>query len=354
MARDKGTLSKIDNSNPADYPNARIKNNTGGGDGTPVNEFVYGDIHEMLAKIMRLYDIPYNGLPDNETNGYQLVSALEALASKNDYVLDMSSASDILRIPIKLGKLRENESIVLKATVNKGVETTIRGTLDNVTKAVTFLGNFKINEYVRLINTPTSVVLVRLIDSFNLQSAVSDLGFLTGATQAEEDAGTISNKATTPLRNKTTFAKRVNGSQSGNYLVTQSRNGLMSKEDKEALDNITEPESIEKNYGVVRNIEIDSGYPTGTNFPVSGNITQATKTGGISGGEVIRCTLENAMDSLNYEVSVSIEYLGNDQYSNDLYPITFKKISTTQFQFTIQETGTSPEIYNLHFSIKQR
>lgn len=246
MARDKGTLSNIDNSNPADYPNARIKNNTGGGDGTPVNEFVYGDMHEMLAKLMRLYDIPYNGLPDNETNGYQLVSALEALASKNDYVLNMSSASDILRIPVKLGKLRENESIVLKATINKGVETSIRGTLDNVTKTVTFLGDFKINEYVRLINTPTSVVLVRLIDSFNLQSAVSDLGFLVGASQTEEDAGTISNKATTPLRNKTTFAKRVNGSQSGNYLAKPSsdpspRNGLMTPAQAEALLNITDP-----------------------------------------------------------------------------------------------------------------
>ena len=33
----------------ANYPYGRIKDNTGAGDGTPVNEFVYGDIHQFFA-----------------------------------------------------------------------------------------------------------------------------------------------------------------------------------------------------------------------------------------------------------------------------------------------------------------
>jgi len=249
MARDKAVQQNIDNSNPANYPNGRIKNNTGGNDGTPVNEQVYGDIHETLAKATRLYGIAYNGLPDNEANGYQLLEAIRALASKNDFVLDMSSSSNVLMIPIKLGKMLANESVILKAAVDKTTQTQIKGTLDNETRTVTFLGDFKATEYVRMIVTNTSVVLIRLIDSFNLNSAVADLGFLTSANQAEENAGTTNTKATTPLTNKSAYSERVNGASSSNYLAIETsqigtaRNGLMTPADKQAiqdfnLDNI--------------------------------------------------------------------------------------------------------------------
>lgn len=249
MARNKGTLSNINNSDLVNYPNGRIKNQTGIGDGTPVNEEVYGDLHEMKDKLMRLYGIAHNGLPDNEQNGYQLIEALIALASKNDYVLPLTTSADVLRVPLKLGKLKNDESFVLKAAAGKTTETTILGTLDNVSKSVTFLGTFKANEYVRMINTESSVVLVRMIDSFNLDSAVGDLSFLKAATQTEENTGTENTKATTPLTNKTVFQRRVNGADSSTYLAkptgdADARNGLLSSADKLKIDNFADPASV--------------------------------------------------------------------------------------------------------------
>ncbi len=247
--RNKLDQSNINNSDPANYPDGRIKNNTGGGNGTPVNEEVYGDIHEMKDKLMRLYNIEHNGLPDNETNGYQFVEALRALASKNDFCLNLTTASDILRVPLKLGKLLPDESFILKATIDFTTETQIRGTLDNVTKTVSVLGSFKQNEYVRMINTATSVVLVRMIDSFNLDSAVTDLMYMKGASLAEEYAGVIADKATSPLTNLNAYMRRVNGVDSGNYLAiptsdANARNGLLSSVDKEKIDNLADPTSL--------------------------------------------------------------------------------------------------------------
>lgn len=247
--RNKGTLVNIDNSNLGLYPSGRIKNNTGAGDGTPVNEEVYGDLHEMKDKLMRLYGISYNGLPDNEVNGYQLIDALVALASKNDFILPLNSVSDVLTVPLKIGKLKDNEAFILKSSINKNIETTIKGTLDNVSKAVTFLGDFKANEYVRMINTPGSVVIIRMIDSFNLEAAITDLNFLKKASQAEEDAGDIDTVATTPKVNKVTFAKRVVGSDSSSYLAKPTgdpdeRNGLLSKADKKKIDDYADPAAL--------------------------------------------------------------------------------------------------------------
>jgi len=247
--RNKGTLVNIDNSDLAVYPNGRIKNQTGVGDGTPVNEEVYGDIHETKDKLMRLYGISHNGLPDNETNGYQLIEALVALASKNDFCLPLNSVADVLTVPLKIGKLKDNEVFILKASINKNVETTIKGTLDNVTKAVTFLGDFKANEYVRMINTPGSVVIIRMVDSFNLESVITDLNFLKKASQAEENAGAVDTAATTPVVNKVAFTKRVIGSDSGGFLAKPTgdpdeRNGLLSKADKKKIDDYADPASL--------------------------------------------------------------------------------------------------------------
>ena len=76
MARNKATLQNIDLSNPSDYLNGRIKDNTGSGDGTPVNERVYGDFHQLVAKLMNLSGLAFNNLPENETNGYQFIDSL--------------------------------------------------------------------------------------------------------------------------------------------------------------------------------------------------------------------------------------------------------------------------------------
>jgi hypothetical protein len=243
--RNKLDQANINNSDPQNYPDGRIKNNTGDGNGTPVNEEVYGDFHEMKDKLMRLYGIEHNGLPDNETNGYQFVEALKALASKNDFVLPLTVQDSILRVPLKIGKLLPDESFIVKAGADKTNETQIRG-IDNVTKGVSFIGDYKENEYLRIINTAATVVIIRMVDALNLGTAVDELLYLKGATQTEENAGTTDAKATTPLTNKTVYILRTIGNDSGNYLAKptggpDARNGLLSSQDKFKIDNFTDP-----------------------------------------------------------------------------------------------------------------
>ena len=57
----------------ADYPNGQIKDAPSG---TPVNVLTNGDIQILFDKLLRVSAITPNGLPDNETNGYQLYTAL--------------------------------------------------------------------------------------------------------------------------------------------------------------------------------------------------------------------------------------------------------------------------------------
>lgn len=240
MARNKASQQNIDNSTPSDYPDARIKDNTGSGDGTPVTEATYGDIHEFFAKLMRLYGVSYNGFPDNETNGYQYIEALRGLASKNDFILTINSINSKLSVPVKLSKMLVDEQIVCKVASDLNGESEIVG-LEGISRAVTFIGDFKANEYVRLINTNTTIVIVRLVDSVNLETAIDELAYLKAATYNEELAGLISNKATTPLNNSLTFVERVNGNTSDASLAMPSvRNGLFSKEDKQKLDDLVD------------------------------------------------------------------------------------------------------------------
>lgn len=250
MARNKADLINIDKSDLVRYPNGRIQNDTGSGNGTPVNEVTKGDIHEFFDKIMRLSGTAHNGLPDNEVNGFQFVDAIIALASKNDFVIPLTNSGSVLSIPIKIGILKSDESFVLKSSVDKVAQTQIKGS-DGIIKNVTFLGGFKSGEYVRFINTPSNVILVRMVDAFNLDTVVNELYYLKKASQVQEDAGDSELVATTPKSNKTVFQKRVNGVDSSEYLAKPTgdpevRNGLLSSVDKKRIDDFVNPADLIK------------------------------------------------------------------------------------------------------------
>lgn len=59
-----------------DFPFGRIKDKVGSNPGTPVNEVVYGDIHQFFEKLMDLSGEVANGLPESEYSGFQLINAL--------------------------------------------------------------------------------------------------------------------------------------------------------------------------------------------------------------------------------------------------------------------------------------
>lgn len=345
--------SNVDNSNLVDYPDGRIKDNTGSGNGTPVNRNVYGDLHSNISRMMRLYNITPNDLPDNETNGYQIIEAIIALASKNDFIMPITSASGVLNVGLKIGSMLVDEQVVCKATIDFTTETQIKGS-DNISIALNVQGSFKANEYVRLIKTVSGITLVRLADNASLDSMASSLNYLKKASQSDEDAGVIDTKATTPLVNKTTFTKRVNGVDSTNYLAIATgspgaKNGLFSSDEKKKLAKIKE----------VRNIGYFGGFDIGPNPGISllvgGDCVSANMASQPPGGEdaFITVTIPNAMDNTNYKVRLDIESLGLLGSDNDISGIVFKVLSTTQFQVGLLELFNTVQSIKIHFETIQ-
>ena len=349
MARNKATLQNIDLSNPSDYLNGRIKDNTGSGDGTPVNERVYGDFHQLVAKLMNLSGLAFNNLPENETNGYQFIDSLRNLASKNDLNYELGKSGTNLTLPIRLGKVTNNEIFRAKATFDKGSETSLIGTLDNSNKSVTYLGDFKENEYVRLINTTASVLIIREVDAFNLGAIVEELNYLKAATQAQENAGTLNTKATTPLTNKTVFTKRVNGNDSGDYLATTDRNGLLSAAFWDIINGIGTPALRNRGHFDLGNI---ASHSPGTTLVPVGQLTASVSTAGSDFTEV-EVTFSNEMDNTSYKLDVSVQSSGNSNFDNDYYPINFRIVSTNKAKLYFQKRGNVTTDLKVHVDVIQ-
>lgn len=80
-----------DTSDLTAYPNGQIKNDPSG---TPVNVLTNGDVQITFDKILREAGVTANGLPDNETNGYQIFAALQRVAKRYDsYVARLTATA---------------------------------------------------------------------------------------------------------------------------------------------------------------------------------------------------------------------------------------------------------------------
>lgn len=342
--RNKATLANIDLSNP-DYLLGRIKNNTGAGDGTPVNEFVYGDIHQFFAKLLNLAGLVPNGLPDNETNGYQTIDGLISIASKNDYIFELSSVSSVLQVGVKIGLMQTNEFLICKSVVNLGAETTIKGS-DNVTIATVSTSNFKSGDYVMLTKTATNIRIDRLVDAVNLDVVVSEYNYLKKATQTQENAGTSELVATTPKTNKTVFERRVNGVDSATYLATALQNGIYPKEHFLIVENFANI----KNKGWFSGVNV--GATVGS-LSSSGDITAVSEPVAVGGTSTILVTMANPMTTTDYLVKLYIESEGNIHDDADIYSCQFKKISTTQFRVSLSKLSSQTTNVKVHIEVQQ-
>ena len=338
----------VDNSDLSNYPNGRIKNNTGSNDGTAVNERVYGDIHQTISKLMRLYNIdPYN-LPDNELNGFQIIDALRALASKNDFILPLSVSGGVLQVPIKLGLMLENESVICKVGFNFGSETQIKG-LDAPIFTISVLGSFKTNEYVRLIKTASGITIVRLADNVSLNEMVLFLEFLKKANQTQENAGAIDIVATTPLSNLTAFIRRVNGADSNTYLATLLQNGIYPKEHFEIVETLGA--NPVRNIGSVSGVDVYGGR-IGTNYPVTGDIVSASLQGTPSSSSIIRIVVANTMTNSNYYVRTFIQSQSSSIETDvSIGNLVFKPINATTFDICIREFNGNIQNLKIHFEV---
>lgn len=338
----------VDNSDIANYPDGRVKDNTGSGDGTPVNERVYGDLHSNISKLLRLYGITPNDLPDNETNGYQIIDGLRALSTKNTIVQNLSSESGKLKVPFKISFLLEGETMLCKASVNFTTETEIKGA-DVTIYGLTVVSTFTSGDYVQFIKTASGVELRRVADQSNLNVIVGALNYLKAATQSQENTGTENNVATTPLTNLTAFIRRVNGLDSATYLATALINGLYPKEHFAIVAGLGA--NPVRNVGTISGINVDAGS-IGTTYAVTGNIVSATLTARPVEASIIRVVVANTMTNNNYYVRMYVESLSTDMgLDNSIGTIVFKVINATTFDISMQEFQNQAQNIRIHVEV---
>lgn len=89
-------LEDVNNTDPisSDYPHGKVRDKSLTDSGTSVTESLIGDLITTLEKIKSESKISANHLPDNETNGYQLLEALFATFQKNIGVSDSITLDD--------------------------------------------------------------------------------------------------------------------------------------------------------------------------------------------------------------------------------------------------------------------
>lgn len=101
----------------SDYPYGQIKDDTGAGDGTPVNVAVYGDFHQFFARMFALSGLTFNGLPDNDYSGFQYIEAANKLWKSYIGVLTLSANTTELLTYANIGYFINAEG----NTVNKRI-----------------------------------------------------------------------------------------------------------------------------------------------------------------------------------------------------------------------------------------
>lgn len=336
----------VDNSDLVNWPDGRIKDNTGSGDGTGVNERVYGDLHSNISKLLRLYGITPNNTPDNETNGYQIIDGLRALSTKNTIVQNLDKDAGKLRVPFKISFLLEGEIMLCKASVNFASETEIKGQ-DITVFGLTVVNSFTSGDYVQFIKTASGVELRRVVDQLNLDVIVGALNYLKAATQSQENTGTANNVATTPLTNLTAFIRRVNGADSDTYLATLLQNGIYPKEHFAIVDGLGA--NPIRNEGFFSGVEVNFGSDGVTTYAVGGNVVSATLMSKPSSASVIRVVLQNTMTDINYRIEPFIESLSASFDSdNNIYNPVWKPINPTTFDICLREGFNRNQNLKIH------
>lgn len=214
-------LENFTNANPvtADYPWKDIKDNTGANDGTPVDRDHHADYHQTFRKLLALASITPNGLPDNVTNGYQYVDALDVLYKNYIGFIGASAdttftAADINKVVLCSGAtigvvhtlplgstLRDGDCITF---VNAGSGTV--SVVENVGNTIFYNpGTMRTNDYIKLVYSSVLGAWVAI------SSKVTVIGTLTANTNwnvpsTEPVSGTV-NTLTYVLRNNRVYLK---------------------------------------------------------------------------------------------------------------------------------------------------
>ncbi len=220
----------------SDYPYGKIKDDDGSGNGTPVNEQVYGDFHQFFARIFAKSGYTYNGLPDSEYSGFQFYDALlkvckqfigvKTISATTNMVfsdmgklINVSGTSGFIDLNIPNGNILEDGSTITvynnssfqiiiasqgSESINGGADLTLVGTGDFVTlvldKANT---DWKIAN-LNLTITPTPVIVANPLAAYNAtQTATAVTTYVNKFTTEDFDVDGINNTSTgqiTPIK----------------------------------------------------------------------------------------------------------------------------------------------------------
>lgn len=97
------------------FPDGQIKNETASAPGTPVVREVYGDILTNIYAIIRNAGLSFNGLEDNENNGYQFLKSLKVFFNElNDLRQGAIVSPGIIRLNINLDNLPDEYVILCR------------------------------------------------------------------------------------------------------------------------------------------------------------------------------------------------------------------------------------------------
>lgn len=127
-------LSVPQDGNNTLFPDGQIRNETTNQQGTPVVREVYGDVLTNAYAILRDAGIDFNGLEDNENNGYQLLRALKQFVNElNDVEQILTVNGAQISLNINLDLLPNNYVLTARASDNipKGANLTLTSTGSN-------------------------------------------------------------------------------------------------------------------------------------------------------------------------------------------------------------------------------
>lgn len=348
MAISKNTQTNIDDSNLAAYPNGQVKDDDGTGDGFPLIRVTTSDHFEIWDKLMRLAAITFNGDFDNETNGFQFLQALIALASKSDYILALTTSAGVLGIATKLGILKLNEKLIVQAAANWTTETNIIGS-DAVNLTVTITRQYKAGDLLIMVRTSGGVQLISVATADNLNVLINELSYLKAASNSITLTGTAINSAVTPASLLYALTRYLtNPTNAAPFYATDSTPGLLSAADKTKIDN----DLTTKNIGWISGVDVGGGT-SGHAYPVNGDITSAIDTGGTAGNTNITVTFANAMTGTNFCVRMMVESQGNPGIDNDINCPVFVPLSSTTFQISISEATSGIQSLKIHCEVVQ-
>jgi hypothetical protein len=111
-------------------------------------------------------------------------------------------------------------------------------------------------------------------------------------------------------------------------------------------------EKIALNSGVVKSINIGSGT-VGDSSAKAGNISSCILNAVGSNGNTYTVTLTNAMPSTSYSVFFTLESKSGDMLvDNNALSIVFKPLTTTTFQFSLDDvTSSGSDLIDLHLKV---